>query len=416
MEQSLKHPTPSFNAIPDDAAQNQEIRIVMQSEVDAFQPTPLHLASKNGDIDTVRALLENNTSACLVYDNDGFIPLHYAVINGQVDIMKELINARPQSIWMKLNDGRTILHLCVESNHLKGIKLLIETFMNRHEGFLNTTDDNGNTILDLSMTLRKSEMVRYLLSLSEVKTKINTTNIVVSNVTKRSLASQNSTKQRRESASFKIGRWKTWRKKLKYKGDWVQEVQGTMMLVATVIATVTFQAGVNPAGGVWQQDTPYNSNNYEEEYYYMSSSATLKNGTILPAGTAIMAYRRPVQYLIYSMANVVSFMASVGVILLIISRVPLKNRVCSWLLVLAMCAAVVFLALAFLQGFIMVNLKPLNDLPAAIGYYLALYFLFGLVGLVGLIHLIRFLVWVVNSLLCCFTSKFKAHSFKCIVP
>ncbi|XP_022955459.1 ankyrin repeat-containing protein At5g02620-like isoform X4 [Cucurbita moschata] len=382
MEQDLKHPTSSLNAIPDDDAHNQEIRIVMQSEVDAFQPTPLHLASKNGDIDTVRALLENNTSACLVYDNNGFIPLHYAVINGQVEITKELINATPQSIWMKLKDG-----------------------------FLNTTDDEGNTILDLSIKLRQSEMVGYLLSLSEVKTRIST-----SNVRKRSLASRNSKKQRQESASFRIGRWKTWRKKLKYKGDWVQEVEGTMMLVATVIATVTFQAGVNPAGGVWQQDTPYNSNNYEEEYYYMSSSATLKNGTILPAGSAIMAYRRPVQYLIYSMANVVSFMASVGVILLIISRVPLKNRVCSWVLVLAMCAAVVFLALAFLQGFIMVNLKPLNDLPAAIGYYLALYFLFGLVGLVGLIHLIRFLVWVVNRLLCCFTSTFKAHSFKCIAP
>ncbi|XP_023528990.1 ankyrin repeat-containing protein At5g02620-like isoform X3 [Cucurbita pepo subsp. pepo] len=368
MEQDLKHPTPSFNAIPDDDAHNQEIRIVMQSEVDAFQPTPLHLASKNGDIDTVRALLKNNTGACFVYDNDGFIPLHYAVINGQVDIMKELINATPQSIWMKLKDG-----------------------------FLNTTDDEGNTILDLSIKLRQSEMVGYLLSLSEVKTRVSTT----SNVRKRSLESRNSKKQRRESASFRIGRWKAWRKKLKYKGDWVQEVQGTMMLVATVIATVTFQAGVNPAGGVWQEDTP--------------DSATLKNGTIHRAGSAIMAYRLPVQHLVYSMANVVSFMASVSVILLIISRVPLKNRVCSWVLVLAMCAAVVFLALAFLQGFIMVNLKPLNDLPAAIGYYFALYFLFGLVGLVGLIHLIRFLVWVVNSLLCCFTSKFKAHSFKCIV-
>ncbi|KAG6581830.1 Ankyrin-1, partial [Cucurbita argyrosperma subsp. sororia] len=158
MEQDLKHPTSSFNAIPDDDAHNQEIRIVMQSEVDAFQPTPLHLASKNGDIDTVRALLENNTSACLVYDNNGFIPLHYAVINGQVEIMKELINATPQSIWMKLKDGRTALHLCVESNHLESLKLFIETFMNHHEGFLNTTDDEGNTILDLSIKLRQSEV------------------------------------------------------------------------------------------------------------------------------------------------------------------------------------------------------------------------------------------------------------------
>ena len=75
------------------------------------------------------------------------------------------------------------------------------------------------------------QMVGYLLSLSEVKTRISTTDIVASKVRKRSLASRNSKKQRQECASFRIGRWKTWRKKLKYKGDWVQEVQGTMMLV-----------------------------------------------------------------------------------------------------------------------------------------------------------------------------------------
>ncbi|KAG6581826.1 hypothetical protein SDJN03_21828, partial [Cucurbita argyrosperma subsp. sororia] len=127
----------------------------MQSEVDAFQPTPLHLASKNGDMDIVRALLENNTSACLVYDNNEFIPLHYAVISGQIEIMQELINARPQSIWMKLNDG-----------------------------FLNTTDDKGNTILDLSMMLRQKEMVEYLLSIPKLICGTNLTNFTASNATK----------------------------------------------------------------------------------------------------------------------------------------------------------------------------------------------------------------------------------------
>ena len=33
--------------------------------------------------------------------------------------------------------------------------------------------------------------------------------------------------------------------KLEYKGDWFQEVQGTMMLVVTVIATVAFQGAIN---------------------------------------------------------------------------------------------------------------------------------------------------------------------------
>ncbi|TYK07268.1 ankyrin repeat-containing protein [Cucumis melo var. makuwa] len=43
---------------------------------------------------------------------------------------------------------------------------------------------------------------------------------------------------------------KLWKRNLKYKGNWIQEVQGTMMLVATVIAPIAFQVGVNPPGGL----------------------------------------------------------------------------------------------------------------------------------------------------------------------
>lgn len=129
------------------------------SEVDALQRTPLHLASMNGDAEIVQALLEKNTSTCMVRDLDGFIPLHHAVINGQIEIMQELINARPQSIWMKLHNGQTILHLCVQNNHLEAIKLLITTMkFHDDEEFLNTTDNNENTILDLSMILRQVEV------------------------------------------------------------------------------------------------------------------------------------------------------------------------------------------------------------------------------------------------------------------
>ena len=65
-------------------------------------------------------------------------------------------------------------------------------------------------------------MVGYLLSLSKVKIRIST----ASNVRKRSLEFRNSKKQRPECASFRIGRWKAWRKKLKYKGDWFKKCKG----------------------------------------------------------------------------------------------------------------------------------------------------------------------------------------------
>ena len=43
---------------------------------------------------------------------------------------------------------------------------------------------------------------------------------------------------------------RNWLEYLKYKGDWIEETRGTLMLVATVITTITFQPAISPPGGV----------------------------------------------------------------------------------------------------------------------------------------------------------------------
>uniref|UniRef100_A0A0A0LMQ1 PGG domain-containing protein n=1 Tax=Cucumis sativus TaxID=3659 RepID=A0A0A0LMQ1_CUCSA len=336
----------------------------LATEVDAFQRTPLHIAcSNNGDMEIIRALLEKNTSSCLVQDLNGFIPLHYAVISENIEMMKLLIKARPQSILMKAlhnNNGKTVLHLCVEGNYLEGMKLLIPQTLLFDKDFLNTMDDEGNTILDLSLTLRRIEMVGYLLTIPEAKTRTNDTKEKILESQKITKARNRKTK-RRELVSLctkkkSIGLWKVWKKKLKYKGDWVQEVQGTMMLVATVIATVTFQGGVNPPGGVWQQDTPFVYSSFNDatknclNEFYMNFGLydlfSYSNTTVLfAAGTGVMKSQQPEVYSIYIWVNTVSFLASMTVILMIVSRFPLKNRICSWLLAFAMCIAVLSLAI-----------------------------------------------------------------------
>ena len=105
-------------------------------------------------------------------------------------------------------------------------------------------------------------------------------------------------------------------KNLEYKGDWFQEVQGTMMLVATVIATVAFQGAINPPGGVWQEDIPFHSNSTIHLLFH--SSNTLKT---LIAGTAVMTYSSSDQgncYTRYLIINSISFFVSVCVIMFII--------------------------------------------------------------------------------------------------
>ena len=86
----------------------------------------------------------------------------------------------------------------------------------------------------------------------------------------------------------------------------------------------------NPPDGVWQEDIHYNSNSTIHRSFH--SSNTLKT---FMAGSAVMAYPASCQgnyYTAYLITNFVSFFASICVIMFMIGRLPLKNRICAWLL------------------------------------------------------------------------------------
>ncbi|CAE5967200.1 unnamed protein product [Arabidopsis arenosa] len=64
---------------------------------------------------------------------------------------------------------------------------------------------------------------------------------------------------------------------LNRQGDWLEKTRGNLMVTATVIAAMSFQAMVNPPGGVWQSDKCASDNRTE----------TCKG----EAGTAVLEYK-----------------------------------------------------------------------------------------------------------------------------
>ena len=50
---------------------------------------------------------------------------------------------------------------------------------------------------------------------------------------------------------------------LKYKGDWIEETHGAVMVVATVITTITFQPAISPPG-CWENKTPWGNKYFGE--------------------------------------------------------------------------------------------------------------------------------------------------------
>ncbi|XP_022723758.1 ankyrin repeat-containing protein ITN1-like [Durio zibethinus] len=351
----------------------------LASWLDSFECSPLHLASTEGHTEIVKALLPANIEVCLVADEEGRIPLHLAATRGKVEIIQELINAKPDSIRQKLN-GSTFLHLCIQYNQLEALKQFL-TLVDENQ-LLDFTDHGGNTILHLAVMLRQLECINsfnqtitYLVLVPGIKAKINVRNkmglsaldllkhyprdfksleigdiILIKAESRRSPEDPNPAKtvpiavggeiQAKEVKSRSFTFWLKGKTKsvyqkcksyFKHQSNWVEEMQGPLMVVATLTATVSFQVAISPPGGVWQQD-------------YTDLTACGFNRSVdygkCVAGKAMLGYVNPLLYRLFTIYAIVSFISSLNVVLLAISGVPLKNKLCTWLMTIAMIIAI----------------------------------------------------------------------------
>lgn len=247
------------------------------------------------------------------------------------------------------------------------------------------------------------QTIKYLLSIPEIKTELNRFGDIAFDVSeagvRRSLdpnsnslllATSNAIgpniaappAQSGQSACSKFRRW--WSslvKNFKYQDNWMEETRGTLMVVATVIASMAFQAVTSPAGGVWQENSTTGGFNCTQH--------------ICEAGTTVLAYRWPDDYLDFLYFNTTSFFASLSVVLLIVSGFPLSSQLAIWFLTLAMSTAVTFMALTYLC---IVNLViPDHLYPKAYRMYNRIRDSWiGLLVVVAVIHTIRLLACVMN--------------------
>ncbi|KAI8525331.1 hypothetical protein RHMOL_Rhmol13G0222500 [Rhododendron molle] len=307
-----------------------ELKLRLTEVLDSQQRSALHLASAMGHHQIVEVLVKANPKMCLVRDPDGKNPVHVAAMEGKISVLEELVGASPQAARVRVDQNETILHLCVKHNQLESLAKLLE--MIKVCDFVNAKDSDGNTILHLAILYEHFEIASHVLKKKTID--VNATN--ASGHTAMDLLFLEPNQKEVEPFEDVLRQANAERAKDLVGGDWLTKKRDSLMVVASLIATMAFQAAVNPPGGVWQQD----SNTYR-------------------AGEAVMAYNYQDSYPYFLRFNTIGFVASLSTILLLISGLKFKNKATMWILMVTMWLAITSIAITY--AFANVVVTPIKD-------------------------------------------------------
>ncbi|KAJ0075328.1 hypothetical protein Patl1_33614 [Pistacia atlantica] len=211
-----------------------------------------------------------------------------------------------------------------------------------------------------------------------------------------------------------------WSKKvMKYKSNNYENIRGNLIVVATLIAAMSFQVATNPPGGDWKSDV---TNKKDQNCTIGAVNCIFK--------TSINEYTH--DKLVFF--STLSFSASLSIILWLISGVPLKNRVSVGILLIGMWATVLFVAATYYLYISLAMPHDSQDQYDHVFDFISVWYLWlwaGLLAVIIAIHTLRFCWWVVKKLFmgvvyivrcccccCCYKNKKNQHhdQIMCFLP
>ncbi|KAL0862207.1 hypothetical protein Bca101_041325 [Brassica carinata] len=332
--------------------------------------SPLHIASALGKIEVVRALLSVGQKhvLCRLKDKDGSIPIHCAVQRGRIEVVKELVSAFPESIKEVNASLETPLHVAVKNSQVEATKLLLEEIKKRDmsDRIVNMENREGNTIVEmligddaiLSGSVDVNRQNRNWLTPKDIldvviETEGGSVSEMYRVVQIFQTASANNARTERQLLKHSHPTRNPIRMIKNHIRDEINnstlEQRETLMIVATLIATLTFTGGLQPPGAFKSEDA-----NGGSSATNTAKTSTTSLGRTLDnifgqrnstAGQAIMADRR-VHFTLYSAFNAIGFLVSVAMISQLTKGFPLRNwmRLCIISAVSTYCLAIVYLA------------------------------------------------------------------------
>ncbi|WJX92185.1 hypothetical protein P8452_73864 [Trifolium repens] len=130
-------------------------------------------------------------------------------------------------------------------------------------------------------------------------------------------------------------------------------MKGNLSLVATIIATMTFQTALNPPGGV--RPVKDDKGKHPNEIGCTSQyNITLK----LCPGEAVLAVIYSKEYEKFLFWNTICFIASLSVLLMLVSGIRFDHRFPMWLLSMGMCFTLTSLVITYIRAVQLVTPDP----------------------------------------------------------